>query len=344
VYASTGSLRDPQEMANLAEHCLGCGFTAMKLRFGRPDRRDDVAVVEAIGERVGDRLVLMVDCNRGWQMPWDTQAPWQLKDALRVARELEKLDVYWLEEPLHRGDIEGMAALRASTDLRIAGGEGSLEVHELQELVRRGCLDVLQPDVTWCGGISGLRRVATMAQEHHLTFTPHTWTIGIGMVANMHLAAGLASSPYVELPYDPPGWKPGTARLPAQRARGRGRRRHSGAGRWARASVCSSTRNGWRARESDGPTCRPAGGGDSPAVGRRRWRQAVLARDRATRFLPPPLAARLAVLVATSTSFRGGLSTFSPSHSVLYFSVRRTCQVSVSLIPSTDARGPLRKS
>jgi L-alanine-DL-glutamate epimerase-like enolase superfamily enzyme len=178
----------------------------MKIRFPRPDWRDDIAVVAAVRERVGDHLELMVDCSQGWLMPWDTRAPWQFKVAIVVARALEELGVYWMEEPLHRGDIEGMAALGQATDLRIAGGEGNLEVYEFQNLIQRRCLDVLQSDVTWCGGISGLRRVAIMAQENHLVFTPHTWTIGIGLLVNVHLAAGLAGSPYVEFPYDPPGW------------------------------------------------------------------------------------------------------------------------------------------
>jgi L-alanine-DL-glutamate epimerase-like enolase superfamily enzyme len=206
AYASSGSLRTPEETADLAEHYLARGFRAMKIRFGRSDWREDVAVVEEVRRRVGDRLVVMVDCNQGWQMPWDTRTFWSLKDAVPVARSLADLDVYWIEEPLHRGDYEGMAALRQTSDVRIAGGEGALEVHELQTLIRRGCLDVLQPDVTWCGGITGLRRVAVVAQENHLMFTPHTWTIGIGLVANAHLAAGLAGSPYLEFPYDPPGW------------------------------------------------------------------------------------------------------------------------------------------
>ena len=61
-----------------------------------------------------------------------------------------------------------MAALRQASDLRIAAGEGNLEVYEFQNLIQRRCPDVPQPDVTWCGGISGLRRVALRAQENHL--------------------------------------------------------------------------------------------------------------------------------------------------------------------------------
>jgi L-alanine-DL-glutamate epimerase-like enolase superfamily enzyme len=111
-----------------------------------------------------------------------------------------------MEEPLHRADYAGMRALRAATDVRLAAGEMTRQVHELRELIDGGCADVLQPDAALVGGITGLRRVAIMAQEHNLMFTPHTWTNGMGVMANAHLAAGLADSPLLEYPFDPPDW------------------------------------------------------------------------------------------------------------------------------------------
>jgi L-alanine-DL-glutamate epimerase-like enolase superfamily enzyme len=139
-------------------------------------------------------------------MPWDTQAPWSFKDALVVARELEHLSVFWMEEPLHRGDRDGMRALREATSVRVAAGEMTRQLHEFRDLITGGCVDVLQPDAALVGGITGLRRVAMMAQEHNLIFTPHTWTNGMGVTANAHLVAGLADAPFVEFPYDPPDW------------------------------------------------------------------------------------------------------------------------------------------
>ncbi len=206
AYASSGTLRDPGAMAEAAERYLARGFPALKLRFHRGDWRDDVKALEAVRARVGNRLELMVDCNQGWRLPWDTEAPWTLKDAVTVARELERLGVYWMEEPLHRGDYDGMRALRESVDVRIAGGEMTRQAHELRELITRGCLDVLQPDAALVGGITGLRRTAIMAQEHNMVFTPHTWTNGMGVMANTHLVAGLGHAPFIEFPYDPPEW------------------------------------------------------------------------------------------------------------------------------------------
>lgn len=206
AYASSGSLRQPGELADAAERFLAEGFPALKIRFHRGDWRDDVAALAAVRARVGDRLELMVDCNQGWRMPWDVEAPWTFKDALAVARELEQLGVYWMEEPLHRADVMGMKRLRDATSVRIAGGEMTRDPAAFRDLLVAGALDVLQPDAALVGGITGLRRIAQMAEQHGAAFTPHTWTNGAGLVANLHLTAGVANAPFLEFPYDPPLW------------------------------------------------------------------------------------------------------------------------------------------
>jgi L-alanine-DL-glutamate epimerase-like enolase superfamily enzyme len=206
AYASSGTLRDPGAMAETAERFLALGYPAMKIRFQRGRWQDDIKALEAVRGRVGDRLTLMVDCNQGWRMPWDTAPPWTLKDAIEVARNLERLGVYWMEEPLFRADRDGMRRLRDRVDVRIAGGEMTRDLAAFRDIIADGCLDVLQPDAALVGGITGLRRVATMAQDHNLAFTPHTWTNGMGVVANAHLTAGLADAPFLEFPFDPPEW------------------------------------------------------------------------------------------------------------------------------------------
>ncbi|HLS68001.1 MAG TPA: mandelate racemase/muconate lactonizing enzyme family protein [Kiloniellales bacterium] len=208
AYASSGSPREPEELVDLAQLVVEEGYAALKIRFHRKNWQDDLEALAAVRDAVGDSLELMVDCNQGWRMPWDTKAPWTLKQAMAVARELEHLDVYWMEEPLHRGDYEGMRLLRENTSIRIAGAEMTRELHELRELIDRGCLDVLQPDAAVTGGITGLRRIAQQALDRGLEFTPHTWGNGIGLLANAHLAAGCGGSAYLEFPFDPPAWTP----------------------------------------------------------------------------------------------------------------------------------------
>lgn len=206
AYASSGVHRKPDEMARMARHVVERGFPALKIRFGRTRLADDLDALAAVRDAVGDRLKLMVDCNQGWRMPWDTAAPWTVRQAAEVARELEKHDVYWMEEPLHRGDYEGYAALRKSVSLLVAGGELTRERYEFDQLLERDCLDVFQPDVACTLGMEGLRRLAGAIESRGKVFTPHTWGNGIGLAANLHLTAGAASAPFIEFPYDPPQW------------------------------------------------------------------------------------------------------------------------------------------
>lgn len=209
TYASSGVHRPVADMVQVARNALQMGFPALKVRFGRPSLDDDLAVLAAIRSEVGARLELMVDCNQGWRMPWDTAQPWTLERALDVARELEALGVYWMEEPLHRGDYEGYAALKKRTSLRVAGGEMTREPYEFRELLSRGCLDVFQPDCVCSMGIGGLKELAVQVVEAGKIFTPHTWGNGIGVLANAHLTAGTvgtAGAHYLEYPLDGPEW------------------------------------------------------------------------------------------------------------------------------------------
>ena len=80
------------------------------------------------------------------------------------------------------------------------------ELYEFRDLIADQCLDVLQPDAALVGGITGLRTVAYMAQEHNLVFTPHTWTNGMGVMANAHLVCGTTEGVFLEFPFDPPEW------------------------------------------------------------------------------------------------------------------------------------------
>lgn len=212
LYASTAVHRSPTETADVARHMVDQGFTAMKIRFGRAHLADDLTVLAAVRTAVGDTFTLMVDCNQGWRMPWDTTEPWGVDEAWDVARVLMDHGVHWMEEPLHRGDYDGMAELRDRLEGRmlVAGGEMTREPYEFDEMLRHGCLDVYQPDAVCTMGISGLAPLARRIVAAGHVFTPHSWGNGIGVLANLHLAAGAVgeAAGWVEWPHDPPEWTP----------------------------------------------------------------------------------------------------------------------------------------
>lgn len=221
LYASTAVHRSPEETVEVVASLTSLGFEAVKLRFGRPRIDDDLEVVRAV--RAATDITLMVDCNQGWRMPWDTTAPWSIDEAWPVARQLADMGVYWMEEPLHRGDYAGMAELRqrlSGSGLLVAGAEMTREPYELDHLLERGCLDVFQPDVVCTGGFGPLASFAQRVVAHGKVFTPHTWGNGIGVLANLHLAAGTAGvegSRWVEWPCDPPEWSSNRRDFPLRR-------------------------------------------------------------------------------------------------------------------------------
>jgi len=130
-----------------------------------------------------------------------------LEPYLKVA-ELADLGVVWLEEPLPAADLAGMRTLREQTGIRVAGGEMARTPDELLAALAAEALDVLQPDVVLSVGMLRARTLAELALQQGRWFTPHTWTNGLGVLANLHVAAGVGGGPYLEFPYDPPGWTP----------------------------------------------------------------------------------------------------------------------------------------
>ena len=208
AYASLGELRAPEERAEDATALAERGFRAVKVRIARDRIDEGIAVLAAIRDAVGDRLQLIVDLNQWWRMPGDIDPGLGPTDARRVLARLAELDVLWVEEPLPGEDLSGMRLLRERSGVRVAGGEMARTFGELQRALESDALDVYQPDAVLALGISGVRTLAELALRRNRWFTPHTWTNGIGLLANLHLCAGVGGGPYLEFPYDPPGWTP----------------------------------------------------------------------------------------------------------------------------------------
>jgi L-alanine-DL-glutamate epimerase-like enolase superfamily enzyme len=209
AYCSTGEIHPLEQRVTEVLQIRDAGFRAVKLRFHNPDWRVDLKTLDAVRKAVGDSMTIMVDGNWGWYLPGDRRTgAWDRKTARAAVKELERYDVFWLEEPLYAYDYEGLAELRASTSVRIAGGELNAGLHEFQVYFDRRSLDVYQPDCTFAGGITVARKVAGMAEAAGLLFAPHTWTNGLGLAANLHVAAAASNCPFIEFPYDPPNWLP----------------------------------------------------------------------------------------------------------------------------------------
>ena len=209
AYASCGMLLPPAERAESALRMHDQGFRALKIRVDPRRLEEGIAAVKATRDAVGDAMAIMVDLNQGWRMAGDVSPSLDVQAAQRIAARLAELGVLWLEEPLAGTDLRGLAALRAAgLGVRIAGGEMARTFIDGLAALEADAFDVYQPDVVLAAGMLRTRTIAEVALARNRWFTPHTWTNGIGLLANLHVAAGVGGGPFIEFPYDPPGWTP----------------------------------------------------------------------------------------------------------------------------------------
>ncbi|MFI5607903.1 mandelate racemase/muconate lactonizing enzyme family protein [Amycolatopsis sp. NPDC051903] len=209
VYASTAELKPPAERVEAAQRAREEGFRALKIRIDRDRVAEGIETVAAVREALGPDFDIMVDLNQSWRMAGDTAPATDLAATRRIVRRLAELDVFWVEEPLPYADIDGFRTLRAENPgVRIAAGEMHHSVPELLRYLEHDVLDVYQMDAVLAVGMHRARTLAEVASVKHRAFTPHSWTNGIGLLANLALAAGVGAGPYLEFPYDPPGWTP----------------------------------------------------------------------------------------------------------------------------------------
>lgn len=206
AYASFGELRKPKDRAAAAEAAHAKGFQACKIRIARDRLAEGIESVRETRKAMGPDFGIAVDMNQMWRMSGDIDNALPLTKVRAVAEQLHELGVMWIEEPLPQFDVEGIKSVRQEVGVAISGGEMVRSMPELAQLLEANTFDIYQPDVVLAVGLYRARQVAEMAALKHRLFTPHSWTNGLGVLANLHVSAGVGGGPYFEFPYDPPGW------------------------------------------------------------------------------------------------------------------------------------------
>jgi L-alanine-DL-glutamate epimerase-like enolase superfamily enzyme len=204
-YASMISLGTPDERARLASQLAQEGWKAIKLRLHHPTMKEDIRTVEAVRNAVGDRMVIMTDANQAQSSGnWQPGILWDYKRAIDTARELERLGVFFLEEPLQRYEFRQLAELNRNVSIPLAGGENNRGLHEFRQMCTEGVYDILQPEPLVTEGITGLRKIGALAEAFSKRIMPHHGGGNIGTIATLHLVASWPHAPYWEMLHDPP--------------------------------------------------------------------------------------------------------------------------------------------
>ena len=195
VYASYMS-RDlsPEDYATRAAAAMAGGFSGVKIKIGeryafdaRPPEEDE-ALVRAVREAIGPRAELLVDANSGYSV----------HSAIKIGRMLERYRVFHFEEPIPYTDLPGMAHIAAALDIPVAVGEQQHTRYDFKDLLVHQAADIVQPDVTKCGGLSEGKKIAALADAFGKYVTTHTTSVGIGLAAHLHFWASTPACRYAQ--------------------------------------------------------------------------------------------------------------------------------------------------
>ncbi len=188
VYATALYPEEPTEVVKKALGFAERGFRGVKVKVGF-DLAQDMAIVKAVRAELGKDFTIMTDANMGYTV----------EAALKAAEFFGDCGAAWLEEPLFVEDVEGHALLKLRTKVPIALGENLHTRFAFQQFIARGAVDILQPDVARAGGISEVKKIASLAAERGLPISLHTYGDAIALAASLHLAAALENSAVMEL-------------------------------------------------------------------------------------------------------------------------------------------------
>ena len=189
--------KDTNSLLTDLRRAVDKGFTAVKIKMGAatypggggfqmgaaPDLVRERQLLRAVREAVGDRVDVLVDAAQA-----SAPAPWSVSVAIQVARLVEEINGYLLEEPCGADDVAGYAAVAKVVTVPIAAGENLATRYEFQSWLDQRALDILQPDVTCVGGLTEARKIAALAEYCRVPLIPHIWWTGVGMMANLHFA------------------------------------------------------------------------------------------------------------------------------------------------------------
>lgn len=166
IYGSGGFISYSDEtLAKQLSGWVDQGIASVKMKIGRDPQRD-LERVRVAREAIGSPPELYVDANGAYSR----------KQALFQAEQFSKMDVTWFEEPVSSDDLEGLRLIRdrAPAEIDIAAGEYGYDIFYFGRMLSAGAVDVLQADITRCGGLTGFLQVAALCQAHNLPLSAHT--------------------------------------------------------------------------------------------------------------------------------------------------------------------------
>ncbi len=179
--------KTPDEFAAKARIAADQGFKGLKwdpfgsayMNIDRPVLNEALRCVRAVKEAVGDRVEILIEGHGRFNIP----------TALRIGQALEEFGILWFEEPIPPDNLEGLAELKRRLRVPIAAGERLYSRWDYRRFFQLGVADFIQPDVSHAGGLGELRKIAALAETHHIPICPHNPSGPVAAAATLQLAA-----------------------------------------------------------------------------------------------------------------------------------------------------------
>jgi L-alanine-DL-glutamate epimerase-like enolase superfamily enzyme len=189
MYASIGGggQMTPLEMAQRVEKAVSLGFKGVKIRMdwgvARQDKgaAKDLQMVRECKRVCGDGVPLSFDANNGYSVA----------TAIRQGRIFEDLELRHFEEPVAQFDYPGIAQVADALDIPISAGEHEYTRWQFRDLIQNARIDIIQPDVVKCAGITEIMKIAVLGDAFNKQFLPHQTQPTVGTAVSLHVCAAL---------------------------------------------------------------------------------------------------------------------------------------------------------
>lgn len=199
--------RTPQGFEAMARSAVEAGFDAIKLASFDGLRAKETAAEREAFTQTGIDCVAAVRnvLGPGGDLLVDAHSNFDLEKGLELARRLEPLNLFWLEEVSR--SLDDLAAINAAASMPTAGGESLFGLESNARYIAANAVDILMPDVKYCGGMLELKKISAMAEAAGLTSAPHGPASPVGNMAAAHVCVGLPNFLILEFSHGEVPWR-----------------------------------------------------------------------------------------------------------------------------------------
>ena len=197
--------KEPDEFAEAAKKAVEKGVTALKwdpfgkayMYLSNKELMRALSIVEAVRGTVGNDVDLLIECH----------GRFNIATGIKICQEMKQFNPFFVEEPTPPDSMEALAEVRRKAGVPIAGGERIYSITQFQEFLNKGCADFVQPDISHCGGISAIYKMAAMAETHYVSLAPHNPSGPVANAATLNMAACLPGFRILEIMLTDVSWR-----------------------------------------------------------------------------------------------------------------------------------------